>query len=662
MNIAEGRIRIVIESVYPELDSGYFPIRRVVGEKVAVEADIFADGHDSVTARVLYKKPDHDKWLEVPMIFLENDRWRGEFIVDEVGIYTYSLIGWVDYFKTWQKDLKKKINAGQDISIDVLIGADYIEDASNRSLGQDQKRLQEFTYLLRNESEKEKLFSISLSRELSELMKKYPDRRFAKKYERELAVIVDRPKANFSTWYELFPRSCPYRSGKHGTLKDCETVLPEISRMGFDILYLPPIHPIGKKNRKGKNNVPHSEPDDVGSPWAIGSEDGGHKSIHPALGTMEDFKSLIDKARDYGIEVAMDLAFQCSPSHPYVKEHPEWFKWRPDGSIQFAENPPKKYEDILPLNFETENWKGLWDELKSIVLFWIVKGVKIFRIDNPHTKPFSFWEWLIKEVKKHYPDVIFLSEAFTRPKVMYRLTKIGFTQSYTYFAWRNTKWELTKYIKELTKTDAKEYFRPNFWPNTPDILPEHLQYGGRNTFMMRLVLAATLSSNYGIYGPAFELTINEAVSGKEEYMNSEKYEIKQWDWEREGNLKDFIARVNKIRKENPALQSTFNIEQYDVDNDNLLFYGKYNDDSSNIILVVLNLDPFHVHSGWVKVPIHKFGIEPHQPYLVHDLLGDDKYIWQGERNYVEINPYISPAHIFRLRKKLKREMDFDYFM
>ncbi|MBE0425733.1 MAG: alpha-1,4-glucan--maltose-1-phosphate maltosyltransferase [Nitrospirae bacterium] len=662
MKEIEGRIRVVIESVAPEIDSGYFPVKRAVGEKVAVEADIFADGHDSITARLLYKKPHNEKWQEAPMIFIENDRWRGEFIVEEVGIYTYTLMGWVDHFKTWQNDLKKRVSAGQDIGVDILMGAEYIEEASKRSSGEDRKRLQEIAHFFRAESEKEEIVSISLSRGLSELMDRYPDRRFAKRYDKELSVVVDRPKALFSTWYELFPRSCPYRSGNHGTLKDCETVLPEIARMGFDILYLPPIHPVGKTNRKGRNNVPDSEPDDVGSPWAIGSEEGGHKSIHPALGTMEDFQRLIERAGDYGIEVAMDLAFQCSPDHPYVKEHPEWFKWRPDGTVQFAENPPKKYEDILPLNFETENCRDLWDELRSVVLFWIERGIRVFRVDNPHTKPFPFWGWLIKEIKRDYPDVIFLSEAFTRPKVMYHLAKLGFTQSYTYFAWRNTKWELTQYINELAKTNVWEYFRPNFWPNTPDILPEHLQYGGRNAFMMRLVLAATLSSNYGIYGPAFELCINEAVQGKEEYLNSEKYELKNWDWDREGNLKDFIARVNKIRRENPALQSTFNIEHYEVDNDNLFFYGKYTDDFSNIILVIVNLDPFHVHSGRVKIPVHKFGIEPHQPYLVHDLLGDDKFIWQGERNYVEINPYISPAYILRLRKKLKREMDFDYFM
>lgn len=662
INRIEGRRRVVIETVSPEISGGIFPIKRVVGEKVIVGADIFADGHDMVSAKLLYRRPDSYRWEEVPMVFIENDRHKGEFTVEEVGIYNYTLVGWVNYFKTWQKDIKKKFEAGQDVRVDILIGNNFIEDAAKRASGEDRKKLEEIVTFLKNEQDMEKAFSAIHGRELNELMDKYPDMRFATRYDKELSIVVDRPKALFSTWYEMFPRSCPYRSSIHGTFKDCEKILSEISRMGFDVLYFPPIHPIGKKNRKGKNNVLGSDADDVGSPWAIGSDEGGHKSIHPSLGKLEDFKNLIEKAKEFGVEIAMDIAFQCSPDHPYVKEHPEWFKWRPDGSVQFAENPPKKYEDIIPLNFECDQWRELWEELKNVVLFWIEKGVRIFRVDNPHTKPFPFWEWLIACIKRDYPDVIFLSEAFTRPKVMYRLAKLGFTQSYTYFAWRNTKWELTQYINELAKTDVREYFRPNFWPNTPDILPEHLQYGGRNVFMMRFVLAATLSSSCGIYGPPFELAINEAVPGKEEYLNSEKYELKYWDWDKEGNLKDFLARVNRIRKENPALQRTFNIENYEVDNENLLFFGKTNDDLSNIILVVVNLDPFHVHSGWVKVPIHSFGIDPHQPYLVHDLLGDDKFIWQGERNYVEINPFISPAYIFRIRKRLKRETDFDYFM
>jgi starch synthase (maltosyl-transferring) len=657
----EGRKRVVIENVKPEIDCGLFPIKRAVGEKVVVEADIFADGHDSVSARLLYRKGNDEVWSEVPMVLIENDRWRGEFRVQEIGDYYYTVEGWVDHFKTWQKDIKKKFEAGQDIGVDMLIGIGYIEGALKRAKGNDKKRLMHIISSLKNSSPEE-VPLIAFSNELVELMDKYPDRSLSTRYEKKLRVVVDRERALFSAWYERFPRSCSSQPGRHGTFKDCEGILPEIARMGFDVLYLPPIHPIGKTNRKGKNNSPVAQSDDVGSPWAIGSEEGGHKSVHPQLGTIEDFVSLVNKAKEYNIEIALDLAFQCSPDHPYVREHPEWFRWRPDGTVQYAENPPKKYEDVLPLNFETENWRELWEELKSIVVFWIEKGVRIFRVDNPHTKPFRFWKWLIEEIKRDYPDVIFLSEAFTRPKVMYHLAKAGFTQSYTYFTWRNTKREFIEYLTELTQTEVREYFRPNFWPNTPDILPEHLQFGGRPAFMMRLVLAATLSSNYGIYGPVFELCVSEALPGKEEYLNSEKYEIRYWDWDQPGNLKDFIARVNRIRRENPALQTTWNLKFFEVDNEYILFYGKVNEDLSNIILVVVNLDPHHTQSGWVRVPVSELGIEPNQPYLVHDLLSEDKYIWQGEYNYVELNPHVIPARIFRVRKRLRKETDFDYFM
>lgn len=662
VDMGEGRKRIVIENVTPEIDSGSFPIKRVVGEQVVVTADIYADGHDSLSARLLYKGLKDRKWNEGAMRFIGNDRWQGEFLVEEVGIYCYTIQGWVDHFRTWQQDLKKKFDSGQDVTVDLLVGAALIGSLSEGiSRKHDRKRLHTYASLFKSGTDASALVAAAFDNDLLALIDRCDDRRFAATYDKELRVVVDRHKALFSSWYEMFPRSCS-QNGKHGTFHDCEALLPEIAEMGFDILYFPPIHPIGEAIRKGKNNTLVVGSEDVGSPWAIGSIKGGHMAVHPDLGTIEDFQRFITKAKECGIEVAMDLALQCSPDHPYVKEHPEWFRWRPDGTVQYAENPPKKYEDIIPLNFETEQWHALWIELKSIVVFWIEKGIRIFRVDNPHTKPFPFWQWLIEELRTDYPDLIFLSEAFTRPKVMYRLAKIGFTQSYTYFTWRNTKQELMQYIDDLSTAGVREYFRPNFWPNTPDILPEHLQFGGRNAFMMRLVLAATLSSNYGIYGPAFEMIENEAVPGKEEYLNSEKYEIKLWDRNREGTIRDFIARVNRIRKENSALQMTFNITFYDVDNDNLICFGKVSDDLSNIILVVVNIDPFHKHSGWVKIPIHDFGIDPHQPYMVHDLLGEEKYIWQGERNYVEINPHISPAHIFRIRRKLKKEADFDYFM
>jgi starch synthase (maltosyl-transferring) len=658
----DGRRRVVIENLTPEIDGGRFPIKRVIGEKVVVTADIFADGHDAILAKLLYRSPQDKEWKEAPMTFIEDDRWRGEFLVEAIGVYHYTVIGWIDHFKTWQNDLKKRVDAGHDLKVDILIGAKYVEEASKRASNEDRKKLIRIAAALKRGEGGERILFVALGEELTELMQKYPDKTFATSYEKELALAVDREKALFSTWYEFFPRSCSSDPGRYGTFKDCESLLPQIRRMGFDILYLPPVHPIGRTNRKGKNNVLENNPGDVGSPWAIGSKEGGHKAIHPQLGTIEDFERLIMKAKDHGIEVAMDLAFQCSPDHPYTQGHPEWFRWRPDGTVQFAENPPKKYEDIIPFSFETEGWQELWEELRSIVLFWIERGIRIFRVDNPHTKPFSFWEWLIQEIKRDYPEVIFLSEAFTRPKVMYRLAKVGFTQSYTYFTWRNTKKEFIDYLTELTKTEVREYFRPNFWPNTPDILPEHLQYGGRPAFMIRLVLAATLSSNYGIYGPPYELCVSEAILGKEEYLDSEKYESKHWNREEPENLRDFITRVNRIRKENPALQTTWNLKFYEVDNETLLFYGKATEDLSNIILVVVDLDPFHKQSGWVKVPIGELQIDPNQPYLVHDLLSEDKYIWQGERNYVELDPHILPANIFRIRKRLKRETDFDYFM
>ncbi|MBU0605272.1 MAG: alpha-1,4-glucan--maltose-1-phosphate maltosyltransferase [Candidatus Omnitrophica bacterium] len=468
-------------------------------------------------------------------------------------------------------------------------------------------------------------------------------------HEPHLRVSVERKRALFSSWYEVFPRSWPVKPGKHGTIKDCERILPEIARMGFDVVYLPPIHPIGKSFRKGKNNAVKCAPGDPGSPWAVGSTEGGHKAIHPQLGTLKDFRSFVKRAGDCGLEVALDIAFQCSPDHPYIKSHPEWFKWRPDGKIQYAENPPKKYEDIVPFNFDTTDRAGLWEELKSIVLFWAANGVKILRIDNPHTKPFIFWDWLISEVKKEFPDAIFLSEAFTRPKIMYRLAKVGFSQSYTYFTWRNTKQEFRDYLTELTRTEVAEIFRPNFWPNTPDILAEHLQGAGPAAFALRLVMAATLSSNYGIYGPAFELCVNTPIPGREEYLDSEKYEIKRWDWDAPGNIKGLITRVNKIRRDNPALQMTRNIRFCGIDNDRLLAYYKATSDRSNIIIVIVNLDPQCTQSGWLQIPIDELGIDKDKPYMAHDLLTDQKYTWRGGRSYIELDPLTRPAHIIRVK-------------
>lgn len=657
----DGRSRAVIERVIPEVDGGRFPIKRVVGEEVSVSADILADGHDVLAALLLYRGPHSDAWAEQPLEHRGNDRWEGCFVVERTGTYRYTVEAWVDSFRTWQHEFRRRQQGGQDLRVHLLVGAALVQAALGRASEADRAAILAIPGLDDDAVPFERRVEAALDRTLTDFMDRFPDRQRSTRYERELLVTVERHRALFSTWYERFPRSCSPTPGHHGTLRDMLPLLPEIQRMGFDVLYLPPIHPIGEVNRKGRNNNPAANPGDVGSPWAIGSPIGGHRQVHPELGSVDDVVTLCEAARTRGIEIAMDIAFQCAPDHPYVKEHPEWFRWLPDGTVQHAENPPKKYEDILPFNFECDGWEELWAELADVVLFWAAKGVSIFRVDNPHTKPFRFWEWLISRTREKFPDVLFLSEAFTRPKVMYQLAKAGFAQSYTYFTWRNTKPEFQDYIAHLLTTEVREFFRPNFWPNTPDILPEHLQYGGRPAFMMRLILAATLSSNYGIYGPAFELCVAEGVPGREEYMDSEKYEIKSWDWDTPGNLKDLIARINTIRRENPALQSTWNLRFYDVDNEYLLAYGKTDVAGENQILVVVNLDPAHTQSGWITLPTDALGIAHGQSYLVHDLLGGERHIWHGDRNFVQIDPQAMPAQIFRIRRRMKRETDFDYY-
>jgi starch synthase (maltosyl-transferring) len=494
------------------------------------------------------------------------------------------------------------------------------------------------------------------------VMARCPDRSVAATFAPELGVVVDPSRARCSAWYEMFPRSCADQAGRHGTFRDCERRLDYVVELGFDVLYLPPVHPVGRVKRKGRNNALVAKAGDPGSPWAIGAQEGGHKAVHPELGTLEDFRRLVSAARARGVEVALDIAFQCAPDHPYVKEHPEWFKLRPDGSIQYAENPPKKYEDIFPFNFESADWPALWEELKSVFTFWIEQGVTIFRVDNPHTKPFPFWQWLIGEVKREHPGTMFLSEAFTRPKVMHRLAKIGFTQSYTYFPWRNAKWELTEYFTELSQHASREYFRPNHWPNTPDILTAFLQHGGRPAFMTRFVLAATLGANYGIYGPAFEQCENVArESGSEEYLNSEKYEIRVWDLARPDSLRSLVAAVNRARRENPALQQDSNLVFFPADNDELICYAKYTDDRSNVVIVAVNLAPHHACSGSVEVPLEVLGIDRERPYEVEDLLSGTSYLWQGPRNFIELDPKGCPAHVFRVRRQLRSERDFEPF-
>ncbi|HET9179860.1 MAG TPA: alpha-1,4-glucan--maltose-1-phosphate maltosyltransferase [Terriglobia bacterium] len=656
--------RVVIENVYPEIDDGRFPIKRVVGESVVVAADIFTDGHDVISAALHFRRRGETTWLEAPMVPTVNDRWHASFIVLEMGEYEYTLRGWIDRFASWRSGFFKKVEAGQDVSVDILIGAGLVDEAARRATNDVPDQLQQFASRMRQQNGQTLSEAVAIAQDenLARLMAMCPDRTLASTYAKTLRVEVDREKAGFGAWYEMFPRSCSAEPGRHGTFRDCINRLPYVAEMGFDVLYLPPIHPIGRKNRKGKNNIPGSSAMDVGSPWAIGAEEGGHKSIHPQLGTFEDFRQLIGDAREFGLELATDIAFQCTPDHPYVAQHPEWFRWRPDRTVQYAENPPKKYEDIYPLNFENSNWRELWEELKDVMAFWADLGVRIFRVDNPHTKPFEFWEWSIREIKKQYPDVIFLAEAFTRPKVMYRLAKLGFTQSYTYFAWRNTKWELEQYFTELTHSEVHEYFRPNLWPNTPDILTDYLQSGGRPAFMIRLILAATLGANYGIYGPAFELCENRPLrAGSEEYLDSEKYEIRNWDLERADSLKALIARVNQIRRANSALQTNARLRFHSTDNPQLIAYSKTTEDLADSILVVANLDPHHTQSGWLDLPLDDFEFDPHQAFQVHDLLTDSRYLWQGARNYVELNPHTIPAHILRIKRRVRSGRDFDYF-
>ena len=663
----EGQQRVIIENVKPQINGGNFPVKRTINESVQVNADIFCDGHDVITAHLLYRHQDDHDWNPVEMDYMINDHWKSKFEVSRLGMYYYSILAWVDRFKSWHRDILKKIEADMAFQVDFLVGAEILKevlDHHDEMLGEDEEFLKMVMNEFTDESGlPEEKAGVILNRELYNIMVNYPVKKHITHFEKELSVTVDPVKAGFSSWYEVFPRSLSPEPGKHGTFKDVINFLPYVNDMGFDVLYLPPIHPIGEVNRKGKNNNPEAGPDDPGSPWAIGSRHGGHKSIHPELGTLDDFHKLIERAGDKGIDIAMDMAFQCAPDHPYIKEHPEWFSHRPDGTLQYAENPPKKYEDIYPLNFESDDWKNLWEELKSVFLYWIDQGIKIFRVDNPHTKSFKFWGWVIKEIKKEHPDVIFLAEAFTRPKVMYQLAKQGFNQSYTYFTWRNTKYELTKYCNTLVQEDIGEYFRPNFWPNTPDILPEYLQIADRVGYIQRFVLAATLSANYGIYGPAFELMEKSPLEpGREEYLNSEKYEIKQWDFNQSNNLKKIISRVNTVRRENKALQNTWSLKFHEIDNEALICYSKHTEDLDNIILVIVNLDPNYTHSGWIHFPVKTFNINEDTPYQVHDLLSGTYFMWQGEFNYIEINPGVIPVHIFRVRRKVRTEHDFDYFM
>ncbi|HLW36743.1 MAG TPA: alpha-1,4-glucan--maltose-1-phosphate maltosyltransferase [Chthoniobacterales bacterium] len=645
----------VIENLSPLVDGGRYPIKRIVNDELLVEADIFKDGHDIVAAALKWRLVGNSQWHETAMTFVDNDRWRGVCTFIKLGLYEYTVEVWTDTFRSWRDEFRKKFEAGiKDLTVEGLEGAELIESASKRAhVADDSSRLLELSECIRT-ADNIQINQIVHSGELEVLMATYPDRSWATQYAPPPRVIVERREAQVAAWYEFFPRSAEGYGDRTSTFRDCLPRIDDARAMGFNVVYFPPIHPIGHTNRKGRNNSVKSGPSDPGVPWAIGSEAGGHKAVEPSLGTLKDFEWLNGEVRKRGMEIALDFAINCSPDHPYVREHPEWFYQRPDGSIKFAENPPKKYEDIYPLNFRCETWPELWAEMVSVVNFWAERGVRTFRVDNPHTKPVAFWEYLIARVHDKYPDTIFLSEAFTRPKMMKELAKAGFSQSYTYFTWRNTKQELTEYLTELTQTEMHEYFRGNLWPNTPDILPPFLQEGGRPAFMIREVLAATLSPVYGIYS-GYELCENAALPGREEYLDSEKYQYKQRDWNAPGNIKEWITRLNQIRKANRALELKDNLRFYHADNDSIIFYGKMTAARDNIILVVVNLDPHSKQHSYVDVPIEEFGSMEGDVFQVHDLLSDSRYIWHGRRNYVELDPEVQPAHVFRVRRWIEHD-------
>ncbi len=656
MKPVEGRRRVVIEDVLPQVDCGRYPAKRILGDTVTITAAVFGDGHDHVSGRLLYRHSSEDDWRSKPLAPLTNDLWSATFAVDKLGDWQYTIEAWIDHFATWCADLKKRLAAqstpgapdseSQDIPLALRSGAVLLGQAAQRATTHDSKVLADAASHL-NQLADCNTSSFNLDEQIVDLAAKYPNFIFATRYPQELHLWVDRERARYSTWYELFPRSTSPDPTRHGTFDDVKALLPSIASMGFDVLYLPPIHPIGTAFRKGRNNSVIAPPNDPGSPWAIGSKDGGHKSINSQLGTLREVDALVAAASDHGMELALDIAFQCSPDHPWVTEHPDWFVIRPDGSIQYAENPPKKYQDIYPLNFESSDWRGLWEGLHDVFDYWIRRNIRIFRVDNPHTKALPFWEWCIAEIHKKYPDVIFLAEAFTRPHVMYSLAKSGFTQSYTYFTWRNTKDELQEYFEEISKPPISDFFHPNLWPNTPDILHAALQTGGRPAFMQRLILAATLGANYGIYGPAFELGENlPAKPGSEEYLNSEKYEIRRWDRSASHSLAPLVTQINQIRRDNLALHSDGSLHFHPVDNPNILCYSKSN--AGNHILVAINLDPTQEQAGWIDLDLKQLAIPHNQTFEIEDLLTGTHYHWHNRSNYVALRPDVMPAHIFRL--------------
>ena len=657
---------ILIENVQPQIDCGRHPVKRAVGETVRVTADVLKEGHDELAVvlrwRQLTPKPAEPR--EVVMRPLGNDAWEGQFPVYENGLYAFQVESWPDAFRTWAQELSRKLEAGRDLSSELLEGAQLLRAAAERAASAgpagafDAERLREGEKaLLAGQSAA--TLSRALDPRLAEAASRYPDRAVATRSERELRVFAERKRAIFSAWYELFPRSTAREPGRHGTFADAERMLPYVQELGFDVVYLPPVHPIGRTARKGKNNAISAGPDDVGSPWAIGGSEGGHKALHPQLGTLADFRRFVKSAAERGMEVAIDIAFQASPDHPYVKERPDWFQRRPDGSIKTAENPPKRYEDIVNFDSMGPERESLWAELRSVFFHWIEQGVRIFRVDNPHTKPLPFWEWVIGEVKARHPDAVFLAEAFTRPKMMKALAKAGFDQSYTYFTWRNFKHEMEEYLKDLTQGPAAEYMLGNLWPNTPDILPEHLQQGGRPAFLSRSALAATLSSSWGIYS-GFELCENRALPGKEEYLDSEKYQLVQRDFDRPGNIRAWIAALNRIRNEHPALQRYRNLRFHNADNDRVMFYSKMTEDRTSQILVAVSLDPFAPQEAILDVPLFELGIQPDEAYQVHELISEERSLWQGNTAQVRLT-LDKPAAIWSVLRFRRTEQGFDYY-
>ena len=652
---------IVIECVRPSVDDGRHPVKRVVGDTLVVTADIFKEGHDLLAAAIRYRAAGETGWRESPLRPADNDGWSGSFPLEANTRYRYTVEAWTDTFGSWIEEMRRRLAGGQrDLAAELLEGTALVRQASATAAGAEAALLARALERLAAGAGRDQQLDVLLDAELRRVMADVQPRPDLTRHDRELEVVVDRAEAAFAAWYEMFPRSQGRRPGRHGTFDDAIDRLSAIRRMGFDVVYLPPIHPIGRTARKGRDNALVAGPGDPGSPWAIGGPEGGHTAVHPDLGTLEDFRRLVKAARDSGLEIALDLAIQCSPDHPWVREHPEWFHRRPDGSIKYAENPPKKYQDIYPINFATPAWPALWDALLEVVRFWVDHGVRSFRVDNPHTKPLDFWAWLIREVQDRDPDVIFLSEAFTRPKVMRALAKEGFTQSYTYFTWRNFKEELTAYLEELTRSEMAEYFRGNFFVNTPDILPEVLQRGGPPAFRMRAALAATLSPLWGIYS-GFELCESEAVPGTEEYRASEKYEIRVRDWEAPGNIAEYVARLNAIRRENPALQSASGLRFYPADSPHVLFYGKATPARDNVILTVVNLDPFAAHEATLEIPLADLGIAADETYELHELLGGDRRLARGGAHRVTLDPRTAPAHVYRVGRWRRRERDFDYF-